>query len=88
MRPRGGLDELPIEGGQRAGIDARYARDVLLVCDAMPETDLPQLAEEFRAATLKVRRADPPMPQPSFADAMPRSIRRTGTSSGSVTRAA
>jgi hypothetical protein len=30
--------------------DARYARDVLLVCDAMKDTDLPTLARQFRAA--------------------------------------
>ena len=30
--------------------DGRYARDVLLVCDAMHETDLPLLARQFRVA--------------------------------------
>lgn len=30
--------------------DERYARDVLLVCDAMVGTDLPLLARQFRAA--------------------------------------
>lgn len=30
--------------------DERYARDVLLVCDAMVDTDLPLLARQFRAA--------------------------------------
>ena len=29
--------------------DERYARDVLLVCDACPQTVLPQLATRFRA---------------------------------------
>jgi hypothetical protein len=35
---------------QRTLHDARYARDVLLVCDALKGTDLPQLARQFRAA--------------------------------------
>jgi hypothetical protein len=30
--------------------DPLYARDVLLVCDAMPGTDLASLAKQFRAA--------------------------------------
>jgi hypothetical protein len=34
----------------RAINDTRYARDMLLVCDAMAGTDLPQLARDFRAA--------------------------------------
>jgi hypothetical protein len=34
----------------RAVTDARYARDLLLVCDAMEGTDLPQLAAQFRVA--------------------------------------
>jgi hypothetical protein len=38
---------------------ALYARDVLLVCQAYPDTELPQLAEQFRQATAEriVRRA-------------------------------
>ena len=35
---------------QRALNDERYARDLLLVCDAMKGTDLPVLARQFRAA--------------------------------------
>jgi len=35
---------------QRTLTDERYARDVLLVCDAMKGTDLPLLARQFRAA--------------------------------------
>ena len=35
---------------QRTVCDERYARDVLLVCDAMKDTDLPLLARQFRAA--------------------------------------
>ncbi len=35
--------------------DALYARDVLLVCDAMPGTDLVALARDFRRAL-----AEPP----------------------------
>jgi hypothetical protein len=48
--------ELMRERGQ--GIDLRqmlhsalYARDVLQVCRAYPDTELPQLAEQFRQAT-------------------------------------
>ena len=35
---------------QRALRDERYARDLLLVCDAMAGTELPLLAHQFRAA--------------------------------------
>jgi hypothetical protein len=35
---------------QRTISDERYARDVLLVCEAMKDTDLPLLARQFRAA--------------------------------------
>ena len=45
---------------QRTLDDPRYARDVLLVCDAMTGTDLPELARRFRAATLGGRDAGPP----------------------------
>ena len=34
---------------ERLVSDERYARDVLLVCDACPQTVLPQLATQFRA---------------------------------------
>jgi hypothetical protein len=34
---------------QRAFSDLRYAKDLLLVCDAMQGTDLPHLATQFRA---------------------------------------
>jgi hypothetical protein len=34
----------------RAVHDVRYARDMLLVCDAMEGTDLPHLASQFRDA--------------------------------------
>ena len=34
---------------ERLVSDERYARDVLLVCDASPQTVLPQLATQFRA---------------------------------------
>jgi hypothetical protein len=34
----------------RALRDERYARDMLLVCDALAGTDLPLLARQFRAA--------------------------------------
>jgi hypothetical protein len=45
---------------QRTLDDPLYARDVLLVCDAMTGTDLPELARRFRAATLGGRDAGPP----------------------------
>jgi hypothetical protein len=35
---------------RRTLTDARYARDVLLVCEALKGTDLPVLARQFRAA--------------------------------------
>jgi hypothetical protein len=34
----------------RVVTDARYSRDVLLVCDALEDTDLPHLAAQFRVA--------------------------------------
>jgi hypothetical protein len=34
----------------RAIHDARYAKDMLLVCEAMQGTELPQLAQQFREA--------------------------------------
>jgi hypothetical protein len=34
----------------RAVSDTRYAKDLLLVCDAMEGTDLPHLASQFRQA--------------------------------------
>ncbi len=35
---------------QRLLADVRYARDVLLVCDALPQSDLPALSAQFRQA--------------------------------------
>ena len=49
----------------RAVSDTRYAKDLLLVCDAMEGTDLPQLATQFREADLQMtaaRRALAPRP--------------------------
>ncbi len=40
---------------QRTLVDARYARDVLLVCDGMGGTDLPTLARQFRQVSQGVR---------------------------------
>ena len=47
-------------------LSALYARDVLLVCQAYPDSELPQLAEQFRQATADriVRRAQRPSLQP------------------------
>jgi hypothetical protein len=41
----------------RAVSDARYARDLLLVCDAMAGTELPQLATQYREAEEKTSAA-------------------------------
>jgi hypothetical protein len=41
----------------RAVSDARYARDMLLVCEAMQGTELPQLALQFRAADEQITAA-------------------------------
>mgnify|MGYP003548182628 CR=1 FL=1 len=49
----------------RAVSDTRYAKDLLLVCDAMEGTDLPQLATQFREIDLQMtaaRRALAPRP--------------------------
>ncbi len=49
----------------RAISDTRYAKDMLLVCDAMEGTDLPHLASQFRqvdAQLLAARRALAPRP--------------------------
>jgi hypothetical protein len=51
---------------QRTLDDPRYARDVLLVCDALTATDLPALARQFRAATAGGH--DPGPPQEWSAD--------------------
>jgi hypothetical protein len=58
---------------QRTVDDPLYARDVLLVCDAMTDTDLPALAREFRAAAAAPERVarvgrDPGPPQEWSAD--------------------
>jgi len=45
---------------QRTLDDPHYARDVLLVCDALTGTDLPALARQFRAAPAGGRDAGPP----------------------------
>ncbi len=58
----------------RAVTDARYARDLLLVCDAMEDTDLPHLAAQFRVAEqlyLATRRALAPRPSQRVAAAAP-----------------
>ena len=47
---------------QRMLHEPRYARDVLLVCDAFPEGDLPAMARHFRAAAAETRAATPTVP--------------------------
>jgi hypothetical protein len=44
---------------QRTLVDTRYARDVLLVCDGMTGTDLPELSRQFREASRGLRVALP-----------------------------
>ena len=39
---------------QRLLRDALYARDVLLVCEALHHTDLPDLAQRFRLAAITI----------------------------------
>ena len=46
---------------KRALTDVRYARDVLLVCDAMAGTTLPLLARQFRNADESLTRAASPL---------------------------
>jgi hypothetical protein len=41
----------------RAVHDVRYSKDMLLVCDAMEGTELPQLALQFRAADEQITAA-------------------------------
>ena len=61
----------------RAVSDTRYAKDMLLVCDAMEGTDLPHLATQFRAVDEQIiaaRRALAPKPTaraPSAEMSMP-----------------
>ena len=74
----------------RAVSDARYAKDMLLVCDAMEGTELPQLATQFRQvdeqmiaarralaprANARVPMAYSPMPVPAAASQRPVTFR-------------
>ena len=64
--PRDGLqnEAQPVDT-HRALHDSRYIKDLLLVCDAMEGTDLPQLATQFRIIdeqTSAARRALAPRP--------------------------
>ena len=47
---------------ERLVSDARYARDVLLVCDAYPGTELASLAAQFRALAANGPAAGAPAP--------------------------
>jgi hypothetical protein len=77
---------MPVDS-HRAIVDARYARDMLLVCDAMLDTELPHLAAQFRVAeTLhestrralapraNVRQAAEAPPPPERSAAAPRPV--------------
>lgn len=74
----------------RAVSDTRYAKDMLLVCDAMEDTELPQLAAQFRQvdeqmtaarralaprATTRMPMAYSPMPVPAAATQRPVTFR-------------
>jgi len=52
---------------------ALYARDVLLVCQAYPDTELPQLSEQFREATAEqmTRRTEWPRDSSGFGNSRP-----------------
>jgi hypothetical protein len=58
---------------QRSLVDARYARDVLLVCDGMTGTDLPVLSKQFRQASQGVRIALPVLRAAVVTEPEPRS---------------
>jgi len=70
----------------RAVADARYSLDMLLVCDAMVDTELPQLARQFRVAealhesvrrkVARVPAASPPLREDSGAAPRPVSFGR------------
>jgi hypothetical protein len=47
--------------------DPLYARDVLLVCDALPELGLDELAREFRALAQQPHSANDSTPPPGWA---------------------
>ncbi len=51
---------------QRMLRDALYARDVLLVCDALRETDAPFLARHFRRAAAAPEEGTPVAPERSI----------------------
>jgi hypothetical protein len=58
----------------RAVADARYSRDMLLVCDAMTDTEMPHLAQQFRVAEAlhdSARRAMSPRPNARLAASTP-----------------
>ena len=52
---------------QRMLDEPLYARDVLLVCDALADTELPQLAKSFRRAALEAPPVAPPPRQTETA---------------------
>ena len=58
---------------ERLVSDGRYARDVLLVCDACPATGLPLLARQFRALVAPLdAAADSEPPAMDMPDSMAR----------------
>jgi hypothetical protein len=63
---------------QRLLDDARYARDVLLVCDAHPGSDAASLAMHFRAETraLALEAPEPLAPPAAGEERFVRSLRR------------
>ena len=65
---------------ERLVSDGRYARDVLLVCDACPTTGLPQLAAQFRALVLPPTEAEAYAHQAQVMDVPPSMALRAMTS--------
>jgi hypothetical protein len=59
---------------------ALYARDVLLVCQAYPDTELPHLSEQFREATAEhmTRRTDWPRDSSGFGISRPAASGHSG----------
>ena len=60
--------------------EPRYARDVLLVCDALPNAELRALAAQFRA--------DAALPPAATAAQAPQALTSTGKSTGKSTASA
>ena len=60
--------------GLRMVAEPLYARDVLLVCDAMPGTELATLAQHFRVAANERAEDEAPAPPPAAASGFGASV--------------